>query len=132
LVATYSNTLIGVFENVLGNALHYTRPNTTISITLRQRNDNYIVAIADQGPGVREEHLKDIFEPFYRTDEARDRASGGYGLGLSIAQRTVQLHGGTITAHNHPEGGLVVEVILPRTDFESVAEETELPPVKSA
>lgn len=126
LVSTYSNTLIGVFENILGNALHYTEPYTSISIDLRQEGEQYLVAITDQGPGVDDDKLKDIFEPFYRTDEARDRASGGYGLGLSIAQRTVQLHGGAIVARNHPEGGLVVEVSLPRGDFESLGAETEL------
>lgn len=119
LVATYRNTLKGVFENVLSNALHYTTPNSMINVTLRKREENFQVLIVDQGPGVKEQDLKNIFEPFYRTDEARDRASGGYGLGLSIAQRTVQLHGGNITAQNHPEGGLAVEVSLPIWDPEA-------------
>ncbi|MGQ9424655.1 ATP-binding protein [Gilvimarinus sp. F26214L] len=131
LVATYSNTLMGVFENLIGNAVHYTRPDTLITISLRQRANDFIIAVADQGPGVKEEQLRDIFEPFFRTDEARDRASGGYGLGLSIAQRTVQLHQGSITAHNHPEGGLVVEVLLPRADFEST-QESEYPAPRTA
>ncbi len=71
------------------------------------------MGIADQGPGVSEKELADIFEPFYRTDEARDRSSGGYGLGLSIAQRTAALHGGNIGALNRPTGGLLVTVNLP-------------------
>ncbi|MCW8193316.1 HAMP domain-containing protein [Proteobacteria bacterium 005FR1] len=131
LVATYSNTLVGVFENILGNALHYTHPNTTVAMSVQTEGDYYLIAVRDQGPGVKDEQLKDIFEPFYRTDEARDRASGGYGLGLSIAQRTVQLHGGTIMAHNHPQGGLVVEVRLPMGDFGSFAHEDYIP-AKSA
>ena len=113
LVDTYSNTLIGVFENVLRNALHYTLANTTIEVDLSSADDQIAVAIADQGPGVAEEELADIFEPFYRTDEARDRSSGGYGLGLSIAQRTVFLHGGTVNANNRRGGGLQVTVTLP-------------------
>lgn len=132
LVATYSNTLIGVFENILGNALHYTEPDTAISIDLYREEGRYVIAITDRGPGVDDNKLKDIFEPFYRTDEARDRASGGYGLGLSIAQRTVQLHGGTIVARNHPQSGLVVEVRLPQGDFETLPAESELSPAKSA
>lgn len=132
LIATYSNTLIGVFENILGNALHYTLPHTLIDASLREQDGSYVVAVADQGPGVKEAQLKDIFEPFYRTDEARDRASGGYGLGLSIAQRTVQLHGGSITAYNRREGGLVVEVHLPKGDFDSIDHEVDLPPAKTA
>ncbi len=114
LVATYGTTLSGVFENILGNALHYTLPHTLITIRITQRGDNICIAVYDQGPGVKEEELNDIFEPFYRTDEARDRASGGYGLGLSITQRTVHLHKGTITASNRSSGGLKVEVCLPR------------------
>jgi two-component system sensor histidine kinase CpxA len=127
LVATYGSTLIGVFENIIGNALHYTYADTGIHISLAQRDGKYVVTVADQGPGVKEEQLKDIFEPFYRTDEARDRASGGYGLGLSIAQRTVQLHGGTIIARNRPGGGLAMEVHLPEGDFDSFSEEDYIP-----
>jgi len=113
LVSTYGTTLSGVFENILGNALHYTLPDTLITIRVTQRGGSLCIAVYDQGPGVNEEELKDIFEPFYRTDEARDRASGGYGLGLSITQRTVHLHKGTITAENRSSGGLKVEVCLP-------------------
>lgn len=113
LVDTYSNTLMGVFENILRNALHYTLPNTCIAVSLNVANNRVEVDIADEGPGVSEEELKDIFEPFYRTDEARDRSSGGYGLGLSIAQRTVALHGGKIFAQNRSSGGLKVSVRLP-------------------
>lgn len=113
LAATYSNTLQGVFENILSNALHYTADGSMVNVTLRQRDGYYRTTIMDEGPGVDEEDLKNIFEPFYRTDAARDRASGGFGLGLSIAQRTVQLHGGRIIAQNHPEGGFSVEVLLP-------------------
>lgn len=131
LVATYSNTLIGVFENILGNALHYTHPNTTVAMSVAKEGQCYLIAVRDQGPGVKDEQLMDIFEPFYRTDEARDRASGGYGLGLSIAQRTVQLHGGTIRARNHPQGGLVVDVRLPVGDFDAFAHEDYVP-AKSA
>jgi len=118
VVATYSNTLIGVFENILRNALHYTATGSVINVSLHRSGDTFRVRISDQGPGVREEELADIFEPFYRTDEARDRASGGYGLGLSIAQRTIALHNGEITARNRPEGGLQVEVALPVGEYE--------------
>ena len=59
--------------------------------------------------------LADIFRPFYRVADARDRQSGGIGLGLSISQRAVEIHGGTVTAANAPEGGLLVRVFLPLT-----------------
>ncbi|WP_024460359.1 ATP-binding protein [Marinimicrobium sp. LS-A18] len=119
LVPTHGNMLVGVFENILRNALHYTDPATTVSLSLSadaaQKPDDphYCVRVCDQGPGVPAESLSDIFQPFYRTDEDRNRESGGYGLGLAIAQRSVALHQGTIDAQNQPEGGLCVRVCLP-------------------
>ncbi len=119
LVPTHGNTLIGVFDNVLRNALHYTSPNTPIDIILgNEDNRHYRVQIVDRGAGVPEQNLNDIFQPFYRLDEARDRRSGGYGLGLAIAQRTVALHNGSISASNNPEGGLTVTIILRKADLD--------------
>jgi signal transduction histidine kinase len=115
LVATHGNMLVGVFENILRNALLYTPIDSAIHIQLctEENTGNYQVSITDQGPGVDEESLKDIFEPFFRTDQARARESGGYGLGLAIAQRSVSLHHGSIRAENHPTGGLTLVVSLP-------------------
>lgn len=115
LVATYGNMLVGVFENILRNAVHYTRRDSDIRVELMFSAEQpaYTVTISDTGPGVPEENLDDIFQPFYRIDEARNRESGGYGLGLAIAQRSVALHQGNIEAHNRPEGGLCVSVRLP-------------------
>lgn len=122
LVATHGNMLVGVFENILRNALLYTPQDSEIHIHLNisehsKNRGHYQVLITDQGPGVAEESLKDIFEPFFRTDEARARESGGYGLGLAIAQRSVSLHKGFIWAENHPDGGLTLAVSLPPTNF---------------
>ncbi|UTF60961.1 ATP-binding protein [Gilvimarinus sp. DA14] len=114
LLATHGNMLYGVFDNVLRNALRYTPTGGTITTSLRQEAGNYHIDVADTGPGVPEAQLADIFEPFYRTDQARDRESGGYGLGLAIAQRTVALHGGSIKARNRQQGGLEVSITLPR------------------
>jgi signal transduction histidine kinase len=114
LVATHGNMLLGVFENILRNALAYTCENTKIQIELRQLNSQFLVAITDQGPGVDEVHLENIFKPFFRTDEARTRETGGYGLGLAIAHRSVLLHGGKISAMNNPERGLTLSVTLPQ------------------
>ncbi len=131
LVDTYSNTLMGVFENILRNGLHYTLPNTQIDVELTKLGNNIQVKVADQGPGVAEDELTDIFEPFYRTDEARDRSSGGYGLGLSIAQRTVSLHGGSIIAANRRSGGLKVIITLPVSKH-AIANTDDTPPAQSA
>jgi len=69
--------------------------------------------VRDHGPGVAEAELARIFEPFYRTDNARTRSSGGTGLGLAIASRAIQRHRGSIAARNAPGGGLEVEISLP-------------------
>ena len=65
------------------------------------------MTVRDHGPGVPDSELQHIFEPFYRVGEARERSSGGVGLGLSIADRTIKLHGGTIRAENVNDGLLI-------------------------
>jgi len=71
------------------------------------------VSIRDHGPGVPEEHLGTLFEPFARVADARERATGGAGLGLAITRRAVEIHGGTVSARNHPDGGLEISIRLP-------------------
>lgn len=115
LVATYGNMLVGVFENILRNAIHYTPSSGTIEIILSRKADENVfsIEIADSGTGVPEDLLNDIFQPFFRTDSARDRESGGHGLGLAIAHRSVTLHYGKIWAENKTEGGLKITVEIP-------------------
>jgi two-component system sensor histidine kinase CpxA len=78
-----------------------------------QKNEDYEISVRDHGPGIDESELEKIFEPFYRVEHSRDRRSGGYGLGLAIASRSVKAHGGTITAQNAEGGGLLVIITLP-------------------
>jgi two-component system sensor histidine kinase CpxA len=120
LVATHGNMLVGVFENILRNAIHYTPAQGTIDISLMHKAEDGIfsVAIADSGIGVPEEFLSDIFQPFFRTDSARDRESGGHGLGLAIAHRSVTLHYGKIWAENRTEGGLKITVEIPALEVQ--------------
>ncbi|HUI52932.1 MAG TPA: ATP-binding protein [Terriglobales bacterium] len=107
--------LRSAIENVARNAVHYTAAGTEVEISLHPWADgsSAVIAIRDHGPGVPEAALHTIFEPFFRVDDARDRFSGGAGLGLSITDRVIRAHGGAVRAHNHPEGGLVVELSLP-------------------
>lgn len=115
LVATYGNMLVGVFENILRNGIHYTPQHGTIEVGLSYKfyENIFSIVIADSGTGVPEELLGDIFQPFFRTDSARDRESGGHGLGLAIAHRSVTLHYGKIWAENKPTGGLKITVEIP-------------------
>lgn len=72
-----------------------------------------VITVRDHGPGVPENALVEIFRPFYRVDDARDREAGGVGLGLAIAERAVRLHGGSVEAANVATGGLVITIVLP-------------------
>jgi two-component system sensor histidine kinase CpxA len=101
-------------ENVVRNAIRHTPESTTVEVKLEIANSSAVVSIRDFGAGVPEEALRRIFDAFYRVETDRDRASGGAGLGLSIARRAVELHKGTIRARN-AQPGLQVEIELPAT-----------------
>jgi two-component system sensor histidine kinase CpxA len=106
--------LRSAIENVLRNAVRFTAPDTSVAVSLETRAREIVIAVQDRGPGVPAAELERIFEPFYRVATSRDRSSGGTGLGLAIAARVVALHAGTITAHNGADGGLTIEIRLPR------------------
>jgi two-component system sensor histidine kinase CpxA len=114
--------LHSAIENVVRNAIRYTQEGTTVQVRLEQgvaiegdslQGPEAVVRVTDSGPGVPEDALDKLFRPFYRIDDARGRQTGGVGLGLSITDRAVRLHGGTIKVSNRPQGGLMVEIRLP-------------------
>lgn len=110
--------LHSALENIVRNAVRYTAVGTAVTLSLDYENDRpdaLVLRVHDHGPGVPVEMLPRMFEPFVRIDDARDRASGGYGLGLAIAQKAIHLHGGTISAQNGPDDGLSVIISLPIT-----------------
>ena len=107
-----SELLRSGIENVIRNAIRYTAEGTAVEVSLSTRLDNAIVTVRDHGPGVPDSELQHIFEPFYRVGEARERSSGGVGLGLSIADRTIKLHGGSIRAENVNDG-LLITICIP-------------------
>lgn len=102
-------------ENIVRNASHYSPKDklVVISTHFSENNNQILIDIKDKGPGVPEDQLETIFNPFYRVDTSRTKKTGGYGLGLAIAARAVSLHHGTIGARNNPDGGLMVRIILP-------------------
>lgn len=108
-----ADLLGSAIENVVRNAVNYTRADSTIRIRLDRNDREARLRVADAGPGVPEADLVRIFEPYFRTDDARARKSGGSGLGLAIAKRAVERQGGRIRASNVAGGGLEIEIVLP-------------------
>jgi signal transduction histidine kinase len=98
-------------DNLVGNALRY---GGCAEVEIEDSADCLRIAVRDRGPGIPPEELERVFEPYYRLESSRNRASGGAGLGLSIARNIARWHGGDIRLDNAPEGGLVAEVRLPR------------------
>jgi two-component system sensor histidine kinase CpxA len=97
-------------ENIVRNALQYTTDKVEINL---ERNSVYKISIRDFGPGVAEDQLDNLFEPFYRVEGSRYKKTGGYGLGLAIARRAIEAHGGEISAHNAKGGGLLIVATIP-------------------
>ena len=102
-----------VFTNLLVNAVNYTPQDGTITIRTLQQAKNLIVEFSDTGIGIAEEKLDLIFNRFYRADPARGTNAGGMGVGLAIARKIVEAHGGTIEVESEPDVGSTFRVILP-------------------
>ena len=105
--------LHSAIENVIRNAIRHTPAGSQVSVEVRSNADGSmaVLSICDQGPGIPENELGKIFEPFYR-GHGTERTDG-HGLGLALARRVVEAHGGSVRASNMRSGGLCVEFILP-------------------
>lgn len=99
------------FNNLVENAVRY---GGSAEIAVRELSDAVEVTVDDSGPGIPEARLQDVFRPFVRLEESRNRDSGGAGLGLAIARSVALAHGGTIVLNNRPAGGLTALVRLPK------------------
>lgn len=107
-------TLLGsAISNVLSNAVKYSPEQSTITVTLSKNKHDISLTISDQGDGVPEQALAQLFKPFYRVNLARDRNTGGTGLGLAIAKQAIVAHRGKIFAKNNPTKGLSVTIQIP-------------------
>jgi signal transduction histidine kinase len=103
-----------VLGNLLSNALRFVPEGGKINLTLTCEPKEMSLTVRDDGPGIPTEALPRLFERFYRADRGRSRQDGGSGLGLAIARQIVELHGGSISVENHPQGGAVFQINLPR------------------
>jgi signal transduction histidine kinase len=102
-----------VINNLMQNALQHTPEGGNITLTLSCRESSVEISLRDTGTGIPPDELPHIFNRFYRGKQSRTLNHGGSGIGLTIARRLVEAHGGTLTAENHPEGGAVFIVTLP-------------------
>ena len=101
-------------ENIVRNARYYSPSNGKILINCYLKSDQVCISIEDEGPGVPDNMLENIFQPFVRVSSARESDTGGSGIGLAIAKRVIDNHGGTISATNKTKSsGLIVEINLP-------------------
>jgi len=100
-------------ENVLRNAVRFSPDGGMVEVAVERALEQALIRIRDHGPGVPNDLLARIFEPFFSVASARDRESSGYGIGLAITARVAALHGGSVTAKNAEGGGLMVEIALP-------------------
>ena len=99
---------------LLDNAVKYAGENGSVTIRLDRIQDRPQLSVHNTGPAIPAEHLPHLFERFYRSDSARDRSQGGYGLGLSIAKSIAEGHGGKISVSSAPEKGTTFTVVFPK------------------
>lgn len=113
LISLDSGRVEQILVNLLSNALRYTPDKGQITLELSSTSSQVQLGVHDSGPGIPEESLSRVFDRFYRADRSRSRVGGGAGLGLAIARQLAEVHGGQLTAHNHPEGGAEFILTLP-------------------
>lgn len=110
-LAVRSAALRRCLSNLATNAIRY---GGVCRIRLRETDGQVQIDVEDHGPGIPENQLEAVLQPFRRLDESRNRALGGVGLGLAIASDIARSHGGSLSLRNRPEGGLLARVVLPR------------------
>ncbi|HEY5677834.1 MAG TPA: HAMP domain-containing sensor histidine kinase, partial [Myxococcales bacterium] len=102
-------------DNLLDNARKYSPPDAPIHVRVARHGPGVVLRVIDAGEGIAPEDLPRLFTPFFRGDRSRARKTGGVGLGLSLARRIVEAHGGTLVAESTPSAGTTMTVALPGT-----------------
>ena len=113
-----------ILNNLLHNALRHTPPGGRVVIGLGRERSRVSISVHDSGAGIPQDALASVFERFYRADRGRAREDGGSGLGLSIARKLAEAHGGSLAAENHPEGGAVFTLSLPVQENPTLSQPT--------
>jgi two-component system sensor histidine kinase CpxA len=117
VVEGHRELLYRAMENVVRNAIRYTDAGTEVEIGLHGEGEGgaatAVIEVSDRGPGIPEAERERIFRPFYRMDPARSSHTGGFGVGLAIAERAVKLHHGELRLRNREGGGITFEIRLP-------------------
>ena len=106
-----------VMYNLLSNSLKYSKVNEEILLTLKCENDSIIIEVNDNGIGISEKDLPFIFERFYRSDESRDKNTGGAGIGLTIVKAITEAHMGTINVYSTLGEGSTFVLTFPESMF---------------
>lgn len=106
-----------VLDNIISNANKYSPDGGRISFYLKKFEDEIEASIADEGLGVPDEDLANVFDRFFRVDKARSREMGGTGLGLAIAREVIEAHGGRIWAERNKNKGTIIKFTLPYSDL---------------
>jgi two-component system sensor histidine kinase CpxA len=101
-----SELLRRAIENIIRNAIRYSPKGASVEVVLRREDSDVVIGVRDYGPGIAEELIPRVFEPFSREDSSRNERTGGLGLGLAIARRAIRVHHGDITAENMHPGAL--------------------------
>jgi signal transduction histidine kinase len=107
-------TIEQVFSNLITNAIKYNREGGSVDVYVREEGDHIIVDVTDSGVGIAQEHIPFVFEQFYQIDRSKRTGDKGSGLGLTIAKKIVEAHGGTIGVTSEEGAGSTFSVRLPK------------------
>ncbi len=116
LVQGDKETLEQAFSNLITNAIRYNKPNGKVVVTIKENKDYVAAEVQDTGIGIAKEHLPLLFDQFYRVSRSEDRKIKGSGLGLSIAKKIVEAHGGSIQVSSELGKGSIFTVLLPKAE----------------
>jgi two-component system OmpR family sensor kinase len=124
IVAQSHPLLVGqVVDNLIDNACKYSEAGTAVSVYVATEGNSAVVSVVDQGPGICQEELSRVFEPFFRGSQAKRLSRSGAGLGLSIAERLATLAGGRLEVESGPSTGSIFRFVLPRVSTGSPSDQ---------